>query len=346
MDRSSAAEALAPPIPPWPGQLVSTRAGQVYVRSAPAEPGAESALLVHGLGGSSTNWTDLMDLLRQPGPGPDGWPPDGWPPDGWPPAHPLDCEALDLPGHGHSPPALDDDYTIRAHAAVVAALIEQRGRGPVHLIANSLGGAICTKVAADYPALVATMTLVSPALPDLRPRAIPARISALKVPGFGSWLVSRAGRIPPRQRVAMTLRDVYFNPSKVHPTRVAEEVAEVERMDSLGYGGEILLKTAKGLISEYLRRGPQTLWRDAARVRAQVLVIHGSNDRLVDPRMAARAARTFPHVRTVIFGKTGHVAMMERPAEVATEMRIMFALRPRTPQTAEVGSTQDTQQHR
>jgi pimeloyl-ACP methyl ester carboxylesterase len=341
MDRSPAAEALAPPIPPWPGQLVSTRAGQVYVRSAPAEPGAEPALLVHGLGGSSTNWTDLMDLLRQPGPGPDGWPPDGWPP-----AHPLDCDALDLPGHGHSPPARDDDYTIRAHAAVVAALIEQRGRGPVHLIANSLGGAVCTRLAADYPALVATMTLISPALPDLRPRAIPARISALKVPGFGSWLVSRAGRIPPRQRVAMTLRDVYFNPSKVHPVRVAEEVAEVERMDSLGYGGEILLKTAKGLISEYLRRGPQTLWRDAARVRAQVLVIHGSNDRLVDPRMAARAARTFPHVRTVIFSKTGHVAMMERPAEVVREMRIMFAFQPRTPQVAEVGGTQDTQQYR
>jgi pimeloyl-ACP methyl ester carboxylesterase len=110
----------------------------------------------------------------------------------------------------------------------------------------------------------------------------------------------------------------------VHPDRVAEEVAEVERIDALGYGGEVLLKSAKGLISEYLRRGPQTLWRDAARVAANVLVIHGSNDRLVDPRMAARAARTFPHVRTVILSRTGHVAMMERPAEVVDEMRILL----------------------
>ncbi|HEY1915777.1 MAG TPA: alpha/beta hydrolase [Streptosporangiaceae bacterium] len=295
----------APPIPPWPGEFVTTRTGQVYVRTAPAEPGAEPALCVHGLGGSSTNWTDLMDLLREP-------------------PHPLACEALDLPGHGHSPPARDDDYTIRALATVVAALIERRDRGPVHLIANSLGGAVCTKLAADRPDLVRTMTLVSPALPDLRPRSIPARISALKVPGFGSWLITRAGRIPPPQRVAMTLRDVYFNPSRVHPQRVAEEVAEVDRMDVLGYGGDVLLKSAKGLISEYLRRGPQTLWRDAARVAASVLVIHGSNDRLVDPRMAARAARTFPHVRTVILSRTGHVAMMERPAEVVDEMRILL----------------------
>jgi hypothetical protein len=60
------------PIPHWPGELVSLGDYQVYVRSVPAEDAEttepEPALCVHGLEGSSRNWTDLMDLLRP------GWP--------------------------------------------------------------------------------------------------------------------------------------------------------------------------------------------------------------------------------------------------------------------------------
>jgi pimeloyl-ACP methyl ester carboxylesterase len=276
-----------------------------------------------------------MDLLRRPDPAPGAQGADGlagpdaaggldtyWP--RWPGGHPLACDALDMPGHGHSPAAPDGDYSVRAQAAVAARLIEQRGRGPVHLIANSLGGAVCTRLAANRPDLVKTLTLISPALPDLRPRTVPARISALRIPGFGSWMVRRAGKLPARQRMAMTLRDVYYDPAAVHPARLAAEVAEIERQDALGYVGDAVLKAANGVVNEYVRRGPTSLWREAAQVTSEVLVIHGSHDRLVDPRMAARAARTFRHVRVVILPRTGHVAMMERPAEVVREMRIMM----------------------
>ena len=207
---------------------------------------------------------------------------------------------------------------------MVARLIEQRGRGPVHLIGNSLGGAVCTQLAALRPELVKTLTLISPALPDLRPRPIPARISALQVPGVGPWMMRRAARISARQRVRVLLREVYYDPNAVHPDRLAEEIAEVERQDTLSYVGDVLLGSASGVVSEYLRRGPQTLWREAAQITAQVLVIYGSHDRLVDPRMAARAARTFRYARVLVLPRTGHVAMMEHPRQVAREMRIMM----------------------
>ncbi|HEX4063810.1 MAG TPA: alpha/beta hydrolase [Streptosporangiaceae bacterium] len=329
MNRPSATQArLAPPIPVWPGRLVTVGAAEVFLRAAPAEPGAQPALCVHGLGGSSTNWTDLMDLLRRPDQAPgasmngaEGLDP-AWP--RWPGGHPLACEALDMPGHGHSPPARDGDYSVSAQARLTARLIERRGRGPVHLIGNSLGGAVCTKLAASRPDLIKTLTLISPALPDLRPRTVPARISAVRIPGLGIWMMRRAAKFPARQRVAVTLRDVYYDPEAVHPDRLAEEIAEVERRDTLGYVDDALLKSASGVVSEYFRRGPAALWREAAQITADVLVIHGSHDRLVDPRMAARAARTFQHVRVVVLPKTGHVAMMERPVEVVREMRIMM----------------------
>src|SRR5215469_8587501 len=144
----------AAPIQPWPGTLVPLSAGDVFVRSTPVLPGAEPAVLVHGLGGSALNWTDLMGLLSQAdSAGP-----------------PMTCDALDLPGFGFSPPPVDGDYSVAARAAAVISLIEHRADGPVHLIGNSLGGAISTRVAARRPDLVRTLTLISPALPDLRPR--------------------------------------------------------------------------------------------------------------------------------------------------------------------------------
>ena len=126
---------MTDPIRAWPGETVALDSGEVYVRSAPADaPGAEPALFVHGLGGSATNWTDLMDLLRRPAPaGPYAGPA-------------LACEAIDLPGFGFSPVPADGDYSIDAKARAVIELIEHRRNWPVHLAGNSLGGAVCTRV--------------------------------------------------------------------------------------------------------------------------------------------------------------------------------------------------------
>src|ERR1039458_820145 len=169
-------------ISPWPGELVNTSVGEIFVRTAPAEAGGEPALFVHGLGGSSRNWTDLMDLLRQP----------SW---GGVTGPELACEAVDLPGFGYSPPAADGNYSIGAHVSAVIALIEQRKNWPVHLVGNSLGGAVSTRVAARRPDLVRTLTLISPALPDLRPRLLPLRLAVFSAPGIGTWMMRPIQRL-------------------------------------------------------------------------------------------------------------------------------------------------------
>lgn len=117
------------------------------IRARPRIPcGVAPALLVHGLGGSSQNWSALMPLLTDV----------------------LDSEAVDLPGFGDSPPPDDGNYSVTGHARAVIRLLDAGGRGPVHLFGNSLGGAVATRVAAVRPDLVRTLTLVSPALPEIR----------------------------------------------------------------------------------------------------------------------------------------------------------------------------------
>lgn len=289
---------------PWPGEVVQTSVGDMFVRTGPDRPGSEPAVFVHGLGGSALNWTDLMGMLSETAADPV-----------------LAAEAVDLPGFGFSPPPPDGDYSVDARVAAVIALIDTRGYGPVHLIGNSLGGAISTRVAARRPDLVKTLTLISPALPDLRPRPLPLRLAVVAMPGVGRWLITKMQAIPPERRAQTSIAELYVDPNRILPERRAEAIAELIRRDGLGYSVDALLGSARSLLTEYTRPGHGSLWADAARVTAPTLLIHGSHDRLVSPGMAGRAARTFPNCRVIVLPRIGHVAMMERPDEVATEMR-------------------------
>jgi pimeloyl-ACP methyl ester carboxylesterase len=282
------------PIPHWPGEFVCLGDHRVYLRSVPDE-GGQPALCLHGLAGSSRNWTDLMDLLR-PG---------------------LAADALDLPGFGDSPPRPDGRYSIAASAQTVAALIEHRGRGPVHLIANSLGGAVAVNVAATRPELVTTLTLISPALPDSRPRLDLIRFPVMCLPKVGPRLLRKYEALPPDARVADVISTCYADPARFPPARFAAEVAELARRDTLPYPAAALVGSIRTLTAESFRA---RAWRDATRVTAPSLVIYGSHDRMVDPRMAGRAAHAFGDARILVLPRTGHLAHMEHPAQVAAEI--------------------------
>jgi pimeloyl-ACP methyl ester carboxylesterase len=284
-----------PPIPHWPGQPVSLGDHSVYVRSVPEDGQTEPALCVHGLAGSSRNWTDLMDLLR-PG---------------------LAADALDLPGFGDSPPRPDGRYTIAAYAQTVATLINQRDRGPVHLIANSLGGAVGVKLAATRPDLVKTLTLISPALPYRRPNPGGVQYALLTLPLVGKRLLGKYNALPPENRVADVITTCFSDPALLAPERFAEEVAELTQRDTLAHATAALTGTIRALAAETIRN---TAWREASRVTVPTLVVYGGHDRVVDPRQAGRAAHAFKDARIVVLARTGHLAHMERPALVAAEM--------------------------
>jgi pimeloyl-ACP methyl ester carboxylesterase len=86
-----------------------------------------------------------------------------------------------------------------------------------------------------------------------------------------------------------------------------------------------MIASARGIVSEYFRRGEDSLWSQAAKVEAPTLIVHGKHDRLVRPAMAAKAGRTFRQVRLVLLRTAGHVAMMEIPRVVAAEARRLIS---------------------
>jgi pimeloyl-ACP methyl ester carboxylesterase len=300
--RLAPAEALPPTtelVPPWPGRTVLLDGSRTYVRDTPATvPGAPPALYIHGLGGSAHNWTDLAALL----------------------AGHVEGQAIDLPGFGRSDPAAS--YTIAAFAARVVRWIEYTGRGPVHLVGNSLGGTITVQVAADRPDLVRTLTLISPALPFLDPRrSVQGRLlPLLAMPRADRIAARRLAGIDPEELTRQVVAACFADPRRVVEQRLVEAVEEMKLRYTADYYVTAYLRTMRGLVTSFLRAylpGQRSLWKVAAGVRAPTLVIGGRQDRLVDVRVAPQAARVIPDSRLLMLGGVGHVAQMEVPHLVA-----------------------------
>ncbi len=280
-----------------PGMTLTVRSRR------PAREGLPPALYVHGLGGSSQNWSALMPLL------------DGV----------VQSEALDLPGFGDSPPPDDGDYSITGHARAVVRHLDASGRGPVHLFGNSLGGAVVTRVAAARPDLVRTLTLVSPALPEIRVQRSAVPTGLLAVPGVAALFTRLTREWTAEQRVRGVRALCYGDPERVSEEGFRNAVEEMERRLQLPYFWDAMARSARGIVNAYTLGGQHALWRQAERVLAPTLLVYGGRDQLVAYRMAQRAARAFRDSRLLTLPDAGHVAMMEYPEAVATAFRELLA---------------------
>ncbi|MDH6123271.1 alpha/beta fold hydrolase [Kitasatospora sp. GP82] len=280
--------------------------GAVLAVSGPSADGdgLAPALFVHGLGGSGENWTELMAAL----------------------ADQVSGEAVDLPGFGRSAPPLDGNLSVSGHVRAVIGYLEASGRGPVHLFGNSLGGAVAVRLAALRPDLVRSLTLISPALPELPPQRTAWPTGLLAVPGVPSLL----GRVPvgrrsPEEATESLLDLVYGDVVAIPAARRERALAEYKRRLGVPHAMHALVGSARGIVSAYTERGDQSLWRQAEQIKVPVLLVYGLRDKLVSYRSARRACAAFEDARLLVLPESGHVAMMEHPEQVARAVRELLA---------------------
>lgn len=278
---------------PWPRSQVVLSNRSLSVRMAPGSPDAPPAVFIHGLGGTSLNWTDLMALMSED----------------------VRGYAVDLHGFGQSPPPRDGDVSPRGHARAVAEFIEEElASDPVHLFGNSLGGAVALQLAAHHPELVRTLTLVSPALPNIYATQGTLPLTVMAVPGVGESLLRRyREKVPLEQRVRNTIRTVMVNPDRTPEQRMLEAVAEQQAREHLPYADDEFLRSLRGLLGTFLDRGPDRPWKLAQRVECPVLVVYGLRDPLIDPKSARRATKHFRNADVLVLPDGGHVSQIEDP---------------------------------
>jgi pimeloyl-ACP methyl ester carboxylesterase len=109
----------------------------------------EPVLLLHGLGSSTLDWAPQIEALRGS----------------------YRVIALDARGSGRSRDLLTPGgpFSVPQFAADAAALLDNRGATPAHVVGLSMGGMIAFQLAVDSPKLVRTLTIVNSG-PELVPR--------------------------------------------------------------------------------------------------------------------------------------------------------------------------------
>ncbi|MGW7684482.1 alpha/beta fold hydrolase [Kribbella sp. NPDC054772] len=286
----------------WPERRVPVAGVDLLVRDVPgAAADLPPALFVHGLGGSSLNWTALGTMLNDT----------------------IRGIAPDLPGFGRTP--LSGVIGISEQAALLVDLLEKQFDRPVHVFGNSMGGAASVALAAQRPDLVASLTLVSPALPHPRVSASALWFAALATPRLGPAVLERTARMPFDQRFQASLSMVFGDPRTLSPEVRAAYEAELHRRDTDPWGRQATVEGARSILRSSLARPRRSLWADAATVECPVQLIYGGRDRLVDARIRTKAQRTFPNARLLYLPQSGHVAQMEHPDQVARAFRQLIS---------------------
>ncbi|PRZ38557.1 pimeloyl-ACP methyl ester carboxylesterase [Antricoccus suffuscus] len=299
---------------PWPGAYrditaptaKGPRTIRLNFRETPGPDDLGRAFFVHGLGGSSTNFTEVATAMS------------GF----------MRGTSIDLPGYGVSDPAPGGDYSIDTQAAYVIASIEATGDGPVHLVGNSMGGLISVYVAARRPDLVRTLTLVSPAMPTYRYESgADPRMLLLAIPGLGSILQRQLALGDPHDRAWMSTQLCFEDPDRAPGFRVDQIASEVALRQRYPWSMHAFTESLRAIAATVVRRAGRTPWRLAAQITAPTLVVWGDRDKLVPARLAERCARTVQDGRLLMLSGVGHTAQLEMPEEAARAMLEMMIAR-------------------
>ena len=251
---------------------------------------------VHGLGGSAVNWAAIAPLL----------------------AGTCRLLAPDLAGHGLTQ-ALGRGTDVASNRALLHRFVRSVAGGPVILMGNSMGGMISLLEASAAPAAVAGLILVDPALPVVAARPDPvvtAMFALYLTPGLRRFVQSRR-RQAPAELVTSILRLCCADPSRVPADVIARHVeVAVQRAGFPGIERDFAAAVRSVVRTVGFPHG-RAYRRRIGMVTCPVLLIHGTEDRLV-PLAAVRAAsRANPSWSVREFPGVGHVPQLEVPRQTA-----------------------------
>lgn len=230
-------------------------------------------LLVHGLAGTAASFSRILFPLAQ---------------------RYRQVWAVDLPGHGFSPPPRRGKVTLERQLAALQRFHQEVIGEPVVLVGNSLGGAMTMELAAKAPDRVRGIALLAPAGAQVPPERFEELIQCLRV------------QTPAETRALLRRLFVQVPPLAL---AIAGQLKKMYGCDSV-----------RSLLDDALARpflDPQTL----GAIKQPVLLLWGGSEKLL-PAEGVDYFRTHlpPHAQVEVVKGWGHVPQLEHPAAVVDRL--------------------------
>ena len=252
--------------------------------AAPAGTGrgdADTVVLLHGGGPGASAWSNFgrnMPVI----------------------AKRFRAVMMDLPGYGMSAarPPTAHFFTVAADA--LASLLEHLAIDKAHLIGNSLGGGTAVRFALRYPDRTGRLVLMGPGGLTLNVFAPDPTEGVRRLVEFS------APPGPSREKMAAFLRTMVFDQRLITEELIDERFAVASQPDALAG----IAAMGASFFGEHAEDG--MLWREAHRLKHDVLLIWGREDRVNPLDGALIALKQLRRAQLHVFGGCGHWAQVEK----------------------------------
>lgn len=239
---------------------------------------AETVVFLHGLGADKDGWGPLLKYFKGK----------------------YRLIVLDLPGHGESVQGMDHDYGIEQQVRYVREILGQLDVTSMHLVGNSMGGAIASKLALEIPQQVSSLMLLN-------------SYGVFKTPSFMENYLKTHDHNPifdiqNRADYQKMLSYVMAQPPQMPGFVLDVLVSQIQQRQQLNY--KILADC----------QIDPDITSSLSRIQAPTLVIWGAEDKILHVENADVFAQEIPNCRKIIYDQIGHVPMAECPERAASDM--------------------------
>lgn len=199
---------------------------------------------------------------------------------------------LDILGYGRSSKPTDVDYTFDVLGGAVIAALDALGLDRVHLVGNSMGGALALWLALEHPDRVGKLVLMAPG-------GLEERDTYMAMPGIRSMLRCIYGD----DGITLFGMQKVFTKQVFDPSQVPEGV--IERRTTLAL-------TQPQHVFRTLRVPNQA--SRLGELQMPVLCLWGMNDLFCPPSGAQTVANAVADAAVVLLTQCGHWVMVEKRA--------------------------------
>jgi pimeloyl-ACP methyl ester carboxylesterase len=221
--------------------------------------------------------------------------------------------AMDLPGFGYS--ETPEDVSIEYYANWTFRLLDELRIDAAAAVGNSMGGFIAAEMAIREPERVQRLAVVSAAVFwQTYRRAQPlVQLARLSDAIIARALARSTDDIATRPRLrAWALATAGFRYPHLIPKELAHEMVRSARRTD-------------GFLPALEALADYPLEEELPKISCPALIVWGAHDTLVPVKDAKRLEELIPDSRRVVFERTGHVAMLERPERFNRLLREFLA---------------------
>lgn len=266
------------PDEPKDATFVSVEGARVHYRDVGKGP---AVVMLHGFASSLETWATVTPSLQN-----------------------RRVLSMDLKGFGWTDRPVGD-YSPKAQAALVYAVMKERGIEKAAIVAHSWGSSVALQLALDHPEVVERVALYDAWVYESQ---LPTTFHVARARGVGEVLYAWFYRERPEEKLAFAFYD---------PRSISQELVDsVERQLARPGTTAAALEAVRGQRYEEVEQR-------YGEVKVPVLLLWGREDRVTTLSVGERLSKQLPRARLVVFPQCGHFPMLEA-ANASTAELVRF----------------------